>query len=130
MRYVADASAVLALLKQEDAIDDLPERLADSVISAVNLIEVADFYASTGQSRAVVAALIEALGLPVVPLDEALALDAAVMKPITREAGLSLGDRACLALAARLGVPALSGDRAWARIADAVGVNVVLVRLG
>jgi PIN domain nuclease of toxin-antitoxin system len=46
----------------------------------------------------------------------------------TRRAGLSFGDRVCLALAKREGLPAVTADSAWTRIADAVGVKVQLIR--
>ena len=50
------------------------------------------------------------------------------MRPATRAVGLSLGDRACLALAAELGVPALTADRGWAGVAEAAGVAVQVIR--
>lgn len=56
------------------------------------------------------------------------ALVAASLRPLTRRVGLSLGDRACLALAIRLGLPAATADRAWVDLAAPVGVEVRLVR--
>jgi PIN domain nuclease of toxin-antitoxin system len=50
------------------------------------------------------------------------------LRPATRRAGLSLGERACLALAATLGLPAITADRGWQRVADAVGVQVRPIR--
>jgi PIN domain nuclease of toxin-antitoxin system len=46
----------------------------------------------------------------------------------TADAGLSLGDRFCLALALRDGLPAWTADKAWRTIADAAKVKVVLIR--
>ncbi len=66
--------------------------------------------------------------IQVVRFDEALAFAAGSLEPATRPAGLSLGDRACLALALDLGVKALTADRAWTRIAEAVGVEVEVIR--
>jgi PIN domain nuclease of toxin-antitoxin system len=63
-----------------------------------------------------------------VALDEELAFIAGLMLPATVPAGLSFGDRACLALANKLGVRALTADRAWQRIGVAVGVEVELIR--
>ena len=51
-----------------------------------------------------------------------------MMIAVTRPAGLSLGDRACLVLAKRLGAKAMTTDRAWTRIAEAVGVEVEVIR--
>lgn len=60
--------------------------------------------------------------------DAALAHDIGMLVPATRAAGLSLGDRACLALARRLGVPALTAERRWAEVAGVAGVEVRLIR--
>ena len=51
---------------------------------------------------------------------------AAALWTLTRAAGLSFGDRSCLALASRLGVPVLTTDRAWAKVD--VGVPIELIR--
>ena len=72
--------------------------------------------------------MLEGFPAEVVAFDRDLAFDAGLLLPLTRAAGLSLGDRACLALARRLGARVLTGDRAWARVADAVGVEVELIR--
>ncbi len=62
-----------------------------------------------------------------VPPDEAMAIDARLLAD-TRAAGLALGDRFCLALARRLRSPVLTADRVWAAIAEAVDVEVRLIR--
>jgi PIN domain nuclease of toxin-antitoxin system len=66
------------------------------------------------------------LGLDVRPFDERAAWAAGVLRIGTRNAGLSLGDRACIALAKELGLPALTADKAWSRLAT--GVEVKLLR--
>jgi ribonuclease VapC len=66
--------------------------------------------------------------LHVVPFDEAFALAAARLRPLTRASGLSLGDRACLALAQVVRGTALTADRRWAEVADTVGVTVRVIR--
>src|SRR5215471_1326120 len=48
-----------------------------------------------------------------IALDEKLALTAGLMLPVTRRAGLSFGDRACLAPANKLSVRAITANRAW-----------------
>ena len=62
-----------------------------------------------------------------VPVDEELALQAALMAAVTRPLGLSLGDRVCLALARRTELPALTTDRSWLEIAPAPGVTVEVI---
>ena len=66
------------------------------------------------------------IGLDVMPFDTGLAYAAGLLRDATREAGLSLGDRACLALAGRDGLPALTADRSWERLR--VGVDVRPIR--
>lgn len=115
MTVVLDASAALALLRTEPGHDRVAEQLPGSMISAINYSEVVQKLAQLGSDTAEddTAALI-ALGATVVPFDTSRAIDAARLWPMTRTAGLSLADRACLALAAELpeGV-AVTADKAW-----------------
>jgi ribonuclease VapC len=128
VNYVADASTVLAYVKGEDARPDLIHCLDASGISVVNLIEVAEFYTQIGQDRAAAERVIASLGMSILPIDQSLAIDAALMRPLTRKAGLSLADRVCLATANRANLPALTGDRKWAEVAESVGSKVELIR--
>ena len=50
------------------------------------------------------------------------------LRAVTAEAGLSLGDRFCLALARRDGLPALTADKQWSTVADAADVTVSVIR--
>jgi ribonuclease VapC len=123
-RRVLDASALMAYVWLELGADAV--EIEGSVVSAVNWAEVGQKFASRGQDLAAWRASFTAAGLDVVPFNEARAEAAAALWARTRAAGLSLGDRACLALAAELGVPAVTADRAWAGLD--VGVEVVVVR--
>lgn len=123
---VADASAILALLRQE-AFDRVePGRLFGAAISAVNFSEVLERLYSGGLSQTEAEEAALALNLRVIDFDEPQARLAAYLRPRTRSAGLSLGDRACLALGLRLGCPVVTADRAWARVD--VGVEILLIR--
>jgi PIN domain nuclease of toxin-antitoxin system len=68
------------------------------------------------------------LPITIHPFDEALALEAGAMFAVTRRFGLSLGDRACLALARRQNLPVLTADRAWTEAGPIFGVTVQLIR--
>ena len=125
---VLDASALLALVLGEPGADKVAMALGDAAISAVNLAEVTSQYALRGSAADEIREMMSQFSAYIVPFDEELALAAGALTPVTKPAGLSLGDRACLALALRLGAKALTGDRAWVRIADAVGVEVELIR--
>lgn len=66
------------------------------------------------RGRVVLPAAVRSDGaVEVEPLTLADAVEIARLRPLTRSAGLSLGDRACVALARRLALPALTADRAW-----------------
>ena len=123
---VADASAFIALLIGEPFTLFDPQRIANASISAVNLSEVLARLLEIGMPESEVESAVAQLDLRVVAFDEMHALDTARLRTATRHAGLSLGDRACLALGNRLGCPVVTGDRAWASLD--IGVEVVLIR--
>lgn len=104
------------------------EAIAGGVISAVNVAEImAGLLRDEVTDKDAVAAL-DQLGGRVIPADHSLALEAGRLRRLTDAAGLSLGDRFCLALARRLGAGVVTSDRAWSRVADQVGVEVHLIR--
>lgn len=123
---VADASAILALLKREpiDRLD--PRRLFGALISAVNFSEVIERLCSGGLDAAEADEAVAELNLQVADFSETQARTAAHLRSRTRHVGLSLGDRACLALGLQLGRPVVTADRAWASVD--VGVEIVLIR--
>lgn len=128
MTSVLDASAVLAWVRAEPGAEVVAEYLTSAAISAVNLSEVHRKLTQYGVDADRTVMRLRTLGLRVEPvgLDDAVA--AARLWPTTRAAGLSLGDRCCLALAARLAVPAVTADGAWSALD--VGVAVVAIRPG
>ena len=116
---VLDASALFAYLGDEPGADVVAAAIADgATISSVNLAEALSTLANRGADPAAVVAQLTERGLldgaiTVEPFITADATEAARLRPLTRSAGLSLADRACLALARRLGSEALTADRAW-----------------
>ena len=128
MTVVLDASAVLALLLSEAGAAEVAGVLAGSQMSAVNYAEVFTHYAKLGSSRADIEDVVDALPIEIIPLDAELAKAAGMLRQLTIEAGLSLGDRCCLALAKRSGLPVWTADKQWKAVATAVGVKVVLIR--
>ena len=125
---VFDASAVLALLLGEPGADRVKAALDGSIMSTVNMAEVVSHYAKLGAARQDIEALLHPLPIRLVPLDTALSTDAGMLRPVTLEGGLSLGDRCCLALAKREGLSALTAERRWPLIAETAGVVVELIR--
>lgn len=123
---VLDASAVLALLRNEPGAEEVERHLEGARMSAVNLAEVVGHLLRAGVPAEHVALAVDALRLDVRPLDAALAFEVGRLEPLTRPHGLSLGDRACLALARTSGLPVLTADPAWAGVD--VGVDVRVIR--
>jgi PIN domain nuclease of toxin-antitoxin system len=123
---VADASAILAALKNEPFSNLDPRRLIGATISAVNLCEVLSKLRDDGLDDAQAHAAVSRMDLRVVPFDGPQARTAAQLRSITRHAGLSLGDRACFALGERLGCPVVTADRVWASLE--VGVEILVIR--
>jgi ribonuclease VapC len=124
---VLDASALLALLQDEPGAERVAELLSGAAMSAVNLSEVVAKLIDHGMPAADVREALDGLPLDVHAFDREAAFAAGELRRITRGAGLSLGDKACLALAARLDVAAVTADRAWAAFADDVA-PVTLIR--
>jgi PIN domain nuclease of toxin-antitoxin system len=122
---VLDASAILALVFGEAGAHDVQKVLPASACSAVNWAEVLQ----QGVARRIdTAGLLEdfdALGMTVVDFTGERAARAAALYPAGRRLGLSLGDRACLALAAELGVPALTTDDRWTQLPDGPPIHLI-----
>jgi ribonuclease VapC len=131
---VLDASAALAYLRGEPGGQEVADVLeaGGAVMSAANWAEVLSRLVAQDQPLELVLSRLYGLGivgatLRIHPVEEDHAIDAARIHPLTRPAGLSLGDRLCLALARALSQPVLTADRSWAGI-DGLGVEVRLIR--
>jgi PIN domain nuclease of toxin-antitoxin system len=123
---VLDASALLAWLVQERGAEVVGEVLPRAVISAVNLSEVLYRGQSLGRNVATLPARLGHLGLRVEPFTTEDALIATDIFARDRRRVLSLADRCCLATATRLGLPAITDDRAWSALD--LGVRIVTFR--
>lgn len=121
-----DASALLAFLFRETGHEKVSGRLPESCLSTVNLAEVMGRFAHDGHDPVPLLDLLHAGGLDLVPFDEEQAARAAALLPLVKSRGLSLGDRACLALAASRDMPAITADRAWTGLD--IGIDIELIR--
>lgn len=114
---VLDSSALLAVILNEQGRGRVQAALeAGSSMSVVNLSEVVARLADDGKSRAEIDSILSEFEITYYPFDERAAALTGLLRPLTRAAGLSLGDRACIALAIELQAPVLTGDRAWSRL--------------
>ena len=120
-----DASALLAVLLREPGADRVGRLLESSLISTVNLSEVVASAVERGLMLESVTISLARLSMLVVPFDAEQAYIAASFRPATRSLGLSLGDRACLALGFVRTLPVLTADRDWAKVDIGVKVEVI-----
>jgi ribonuclease VapC len=129
---ILDASALLAYLQGEPGAAVVANALAKgSLMSSVNWAETLSKLAERGQDPDTVTDLLTNQGLlnnalVIAPFDVDLAQVTAKLRPLTRSSGLSLGDRACLALGIQTQLPVLTSDQAWGNLT--IGVVVQLIR--
>lgn len=123
---ILDASALLALLNAEKGADAVQESLPRAIISTVNYAEVVTRLSLLGMPEDEIRDAVDVLGLDIIPFDDEQAFQSGLLAPQTQSLGLSLGDRACLALALKTKSVALTADRAWQNLQ--VGVEIRLIR--
>ena len=125
-KTVLDASALLALLNQEPGSEQVTECIENgAAISAVNLSEVVAKLSEAGLPEEAIHEALDSLGLTIVDFDATFAYKVGLLRPTTKHAGLSLGDRACLALARQLNLPAVTTDRIWENLSLDISIQVV-----
>lgn len=123
---VLDATAVLAVLNDEPGAEKVAPLLPRAVMSSVNLAEVVSKLADAGIPNETIQTVIGELGITVIPFDEPLAFSTGFLRATTSDYGLSLGDRACLALGKHLHQPVLTADRMWSTLK--LDVTIQLIR--
>ena len=125
MSVVFDSSALLAIIFGEDGAEVAARRLSGGIVSAVNASEVISRLVDFGTSGEDARNALLNFGLDIRPFDTVLAVSAGQLRSATREKGLSLGDRACVALALREQAGIVTADRAWAGLDLAVEVELI-----
>jgi len=123
---VLDSSAVLAVLNDEPGARTVESLLSDALISTVNYAEIVAKLVEQGSSALEAMALLQSIALVAADFDVGQAWRTGALRAATKRRGLSLGDRACLALAEREGLPAVTGDRKW--LGAVPGIEVRLFR--
>ena len=126
VRFVIDASALLAFVRDEPGADRVAAVLSDCVISTVNLGEAVTALVNRGYPAEEARRIMAAVRVDSVPLEPEVALDAGALREPTRSLGLSFGDRVCLSLAAHMDATALTCDRKWTALD--IGIAVELIR--
>ena len=124
---VLDASAILAFLQREKGADIVEGLLPDAAVSANNLAEVVAKLFDHGLPIDDIEQIVAAFDFSIVDVSKDDAVANGLLRSATRNAGLSLGDRSCLALAQSLALPVLTTDRAWGQL-PGLSVEVRLLR--
>ncbi|HUF46143.1 MAG TPA: type II toxin-antitoxin system VapC family toxin [Aestuariivirgaceae bacterium] len=122
---VLDASAILALVRQESGADVVGQIIARSIVSTVNASEAVAKLVQKGVEPETAEEIIFGLPFQTVDFDREMAAAAGRMWLRGSKAGLSFGDRACLALAEGSGLPAITTDQQWRRFMTAVEIRYI-----
>jgi ribonuclease VapC len=125
---VLDASVILASILGEPGGDEVFDHIEESVVSAVNVAEVYTYAAVHHFPTEAIDAFFSETGIAVLAHDYEQAVATGKLASVTRKAGLSLGDRACLALAQQKQAEVLTADRPWAAFSDGLGLKIRLLR--
>lgn len=125
---VLDASAILALLRSEPGSEQVEDVIADALVSVVNESEVISKLIWRGQTSAQGLDVVRGLPYRLISLDVNLARRAGVLWHVTKAQGLSLGDRCCLALAEREGLPVFTADTRWGEVALDLEIRLIRSR--
>ena len=126
---VVDASAILAYLFEESGTEIVAEVLEQSIalISSVNYAEIVSKLVDRGMPEGPIKSTMNSLDLQIIPYDEQQAMITGLLRKSSRTFGLSLGDRACLALAKSRQQPVLTADSAWTKV-PSFAYKVQLIR--
>lgn len=130
-KSVLDASAFLAYLRDEPGAEIVENALIDGCyISLINWVEVLSKIVDLGESPDEIIKRLRNEGLlgnslEIIACNEEDAINIAKFRALTKSAGLSLGDRACLALGKRLNLPVLTADKVWTSLSLGITINLI-----
>ncbi|AFZ56841.1 type II toxin-antitoxin system VapC family toxin [Anabaena cylindrica FACHB-243] len=130
-KSVLDASAFLAYLRDEPGAEIVENALINGCyISIINWVEVLSKIVDLGESPDEIIKRLRDEGLlenslEIIACNEEDAIIIAKFRPLTKSAGLSLGDRACLALGKRLNLPVLTADKVWCSLSLGITINLI-----
>jgi PIN domain nuclease of toxin-antitoxin system len=119
---VLDASAILALVRKESGGDSVEQIISRSIVSTVNVSEAIAKLVQKGVGPEIAEEIVFGLPFETADFDRSMAAAAGKMWLRGSKAGLSFGDRACLALAEASGLPAMTADQQWKRFASVVEI--------
>ncbi|WP_066380945.1 PIN domain-containing protein [Anabaena sp. CA = ATCC 33047] len=130
-KFVLDASAFLAYLRDEQGADIVETALINGCyISIINWVEILSKIVDLGENPEEIIQQLRNEGLlenslENIDCNQEDAITIAQLRPVTKRAGLSLGDRTCLALGKRLNLPVLTADKIWSSLSVGVAITVI-----
>ena len=129
-KIVLDASSVIALINREKGCEIVEKYLEDAIISTVNFAEVIsvvnrELFKSEADRIEGLKLITDTLP-QIIDFDINQAIISGELDSITKKYGLSLGDRACLALAKYKNIPVLTADKTWSKLN--LGIKIKLIR--
>jgi ribonuclease VapC len=127
MTFVLDSSAVMAVMFAEPGQERVLATLPGALLSAVNLAEIISTLASRGVDAGIAEAAVRRLGVEIVDFSASHARVTGQLRTATKAAGLSLGDRACIAVGIERQAEILTTDRAWGQI-EIPGATISIIR--
>ncbi|MCP4353926.1 MAG: type II toxin-antitoxin system VapC family toxin [Desulfobacterales bacterium] len=122
---ILDVSALLALLNEETGADKVARFIPGAVINTVNLSEIIAKLAENGMPEDAVRGAIDMLDLKVMPFDTDLSYKTGILRLSTKDKGLSLGDRACLASGLIMNLPVLTCDKIWQELDLSLDIRII-----
>lgn len=125
---VLDASVIIAAVLGEPGGDAVFDMIDSAMVGAVNVAEVYTYAAINGLPTDAFDAFFAETGIEIASFDHETAVATGRLAAVTRKAGLSLGDRSCLALARSREADVLTADRPWEQVAADIGVSIALLR--
>lgn len=127
-KVILDTSALLAYLFEEEGADKVAPILEEGrgVIGSANYAELVTKLVDENMPMEEILAVISSLELEFIPQDEQQARLTGELRAVSKKFGLSLGDRACLALGLVTGLPIMTADQAWQEIP--VKINLLIIR--
>lgn len=123
---ILDASAILAVINGEKGADKLPpELLAQAAVSTVNLAEVQSKLVARGWDVNEAWEDCTSIVDEIIPFSNEQAKNAGSLISATKSFGLSLGDRACLALAIEKNAAIYTADRSWKNLKLPIAIHII-----
>lgn len=124
-KVVLDASAVLAYLQEEEGCTQVEKILSEgeAIISSANYAEVVTKLIDINMRESEIRVVLENLEMTINPVDESQAWYTGILRQKTKQYGLSLGDRACIALAESLNLPILTTDKQWDNVDTTIKIT-------